>query len=251
LSYHIPIARWLKGSANVGHSISFAGLGGDARHIKNEIFVTYLLPVGRRSMLRVEGSSGILSRCGGKNPHIADSFSLGLDSFRGFDECGFGPFAETKRLVDGKVHSCKDYLGATKYWKVSTELMFPMGLPEELQFRGFACSDVGTLWGPPEKGKKFLKTPGARFTCKNGKPVMLPEDSKEGQEIVTCDVDDDPKNCVIGHRILDSRKIRMSLGVGIQFTTPVGPVRLTYAIPVIKEKQDAQYRFLFGFSTSF
>ncbi len=212
--------RGLKGRFNTSLSTTIAGLGGDAKHLKNELSGSYTVPVSRKSSLTLALSTGLLSKLGGKQPHIVDSFQLGLDSFRGFEYAGFGPFSETKR--QGRSPR-RDFIGAKKYWKGTVEYSFPMGLPEELTFRGFAFSDFGTLWDAPDKGKKYIRDNG------------------------TCIFDDK----VTGHKILDNKKIRASVGFGISFITPFGPLKLTYAIPVKKEKYDEQYRFLIGFSTTF
>lgn len=212
--------RGLKGRFDASLSTTVAGLGGNARHLKNEILTSYTMPVFRKSSLSLSLSAGLLSKLGGKQPHIVDSFQLGLESFRGFEYAGFGPFSETSYRGNKKR---RDFIGATKYWKGTIEYTFPLGLPEELMFRGFAFSDFGTLWDAPDKGKGYINPNG------------------------TCTFDPN----VTGHKILDNKKIRASVGFGISFVTPFGPLKLTYAIPVKKEKYDEQYRFLIGFSTTF
>jgi outer membrane protein insertion porin family len=194
----------------------------------------------------------MMTKIGRKNPLILDSFTLGLDSFRGFDDGGLGPMAETTRMsttpvinpITGQVSwpktTIRDYIGATKYWKGTVEFKFPMGLPEELQFRGFMFTDFGTAWSAPEKGKKFIQS--------------VNTDSALGN-IITSTVDTAKSvatdGLVINHKILDRRKVRASIGFGISFLTPFGPMVFTYAIPVRKEKYDEQQRFLVGFSTTF
>jgi outer membrane protein insertion porin family len=269
ISYGTQFLTGLKGGASVGLATTFAGLGGKARHMKNELFSRYSIPVAHRSKLHLALSCGVLSKIGGKNPNIADSFSLGLDSFRGFSDCGLGPFAETSRLlpqideaggmpyVRNGPGVFRDYIGATKYWKGTAEVSFPMGMPAELELNGCFFVDFGTLWDAPEKGKKFLKKTGKWiFVHKNG--IVLhsnekPDVSKGGYafEEVKCNFDKANGSRVIGHKILDSKKIRMSTGFGLSFITPVGPVKFTYAFPIRKEKYDEAHRFLIGFSTTF
>ena len=249
ISYGTQFLTGLKGSYSTGLSTTFAGLGGDARHMKNELFNSYNMPISRKTSLKLGLSCGLLTKVGGKNPNIVDSYSMGLDSFRGFDNCGFGPFSETTREIQvqntrgqtiRRSMKFRDYIGAKKYWKGTAELSFPIGLPEELQFRGFVFSDIGTLWDAPEKGTKFLKN--EKTIDKSALKVI---------DGVTCDFDKDPNNRVIGHKILDSKKVRASIGLGISFVTPFGPMKFTYAMPIRKEKYDEPFRFLIGFTTTF
>jgi outer membrane protein insertion porin family len=246
ISYGTSFLTGLKGSFRTGLNTTIAGIGGDAKHLKNELFGTYVMPIWYRATLRFSGTYGLLTKIGGKSPLIADSFSLGLDSFRGFDDCGIGPQSKTTRITSetnkfGNPELVKkdyhDYIGASKYWKGTVEFKFPIGLPEELQFRGFVFSDFGTAWDAPDKGKKL-------FTEKT--------DSK-GNKIFICNLENtkNTQSSVVDHKILDRKKVRMSVGVGLSFLTPFGPVVFTYAIPIRKEKYDEQQRFLVGFSTTF
>jgi outer membrane protein insertion porin family len=54
-----------------------------------------------------------------------------------------------------------------------------------------------------------------------------------------------------GVKINDSKNIRVSAGAGLSWVSPVGPLRLDYAIPIVKEKFDREQRISFGFSTRF
>jgi outer membrane protein insertion porin family len=245
-------------------------VGGDARHLKNELFGTYVVPVNRKTNVRFALSCGLLSKIGSKKPNIADSFALGLDSFRGFDDCGVGPVAETVRamvvtnpltgLPSVKSAIFRDYAGATKYWKGTVEVTFPIGFSEELCFRGFVFTDFGTLWGPPEKGENFLVKTGKKVIIDKqnnialldaGKTVANPELVAHELDHVECPHDKEPTALLMSHQIRDSKKIRASIGLGISFVTPLGPMKFTYAFPIRKEKYDEPFRFLLGFSTTF
>ena len=49
----------------------------------------------------------------------------------------------------------------------------------------------------------------------------------------------------------DSGAIRASVGVGLMWASPFGPIRIDYAIPVKKQDQDDVQEFNFGISTRF
>lgn len=250
INYTTSFLTGLKGSFRTGLNTTVAGLGGDAKHLKNELYGAYVMTLWKKATLKFAGSYGVLNKMGKRAPLIIDSFTLGLDSFRGFDDCGLGPIAETTRIVqtkDALGNNTKDYrihrgyIGASKYWKGTVELKFPIGLPEELQFRGFVFTDFGTAWGAPEKGRKFLKS-----ETKNGRNLVYSSlDKRNNKEYFK------QYGTVVNHKILDNKKIRSSIGFGVSFITPFGPMVFTYALPVRKEKYDEQQRFLVGFSTTF
>ena len=51
--------------------------------------------------------------------------------------------------------------------------------------------------------------------------------------------------------IYESRKVRASVGVGISWNSPFGPLRIDYAIPIKKAKKDELQRIFFGVSSRF
>ena len=264
ITYNTYFIRGLKGSMSVSLATSMAGLGGNARHIKNVLTGVYVMPVFRRSKLSFSLSTGMLNKLGGKDPNIMDSFIYGADSFRGFEYAGVGPIASTLMQTNEKAiaeiqaqnnaipggigpalpvpdpayRSQKDFLGAKKFWKGTIEYTFPLGLPEELQFRGFIFTDIGALWNAPNKKNKYIKEVDGTLKDAQG----LEHDKIEFS------MDD---TTVKGQKIFDKCKIRQSIGLGISFVTPFGPIKLTYAKPIKKGKYDEQQRFLFGFSSSF
>src|SRR5690606_28827495 len=44
---------------------------------------------------------------------------------------------------------------------------------------------------------------------------------------------------------------RASVGIGLLWASPFGPLRVNYAVPVLKEKNDVVENFSFGVSTRF
>lgn len=223
ISFKKHLTSFLRGRFDAGLTTIFAGLGGDAKHMKNTIFGTYVIPVLRDVNIVCKAAAGILTKVNDNDLSIIDSFALGGDSFRGFEYGGFGPFSRTKRQADGEEKKeFQDYLGATKYWKGSVDFVFPMGLPEELHLRGIVFSEFGSIWDAPEKGEKFMK---------------------DGR----CNFD----KTVCSHEILDSKKVRVTLGTGVSFITPFGPIQLLYSVPVRKEKYDNEKKFLLSFTTAF
>jgi outer membrane protein insertion porin family len=46
-------------------------------------------------------------------------------------------------------------------------------------------------------------------------------------------------------------KWRASVGVGVIWASPFGPIRIDYALPVLKERTDVVQNINFGISTKF
>ncbi len=106
----------------------------------------------------------------------------------------------------------RDALGGNKYYIGSVSLGFPLGLPQELGVSGRVFSDFGALWGID-------------------------------QQVVTVNGTPSP--------IADSSAIRVSFGVGVTWRSPLGPIRVDIARPILKENFDRTEFFRIGFGTRF
>jgi outer membrane protein insertion porin family len=83
-----------------------------------------------------------------------------------------------------------------------------------------------------------------------GFPVGLPEEfGIRGAAFsdfgILTDVDDE------GPEVLDESSIRVSVGAGVSWRSPFGPVRLDLAFPVVSEDFDREETFRFSFGTRF
>jgi outer membrane protein insertion porin family len=103
-------------------------------------------------------------------------------------------------------------LGGTTYFGGTVEVQFPLlGLPRELGLRGAVFADAGTLYG--YGGQKS-------FTNPDGTPAEFD--------------------------LVNSSKIRSSVGVSLLWASPLGPLRFDYAYVVTKAKGDEKQAFHFG-----
>jgi len=126
----------------ISGSQEFAGLGGDSRYLKHDLRGSYYYPIAKKWTLGVLGSSGVIFGIGGKDVRINDRFFLGGDDLRGFRNAGVGPRDTVSR----------DSLGGNLYYSGTTELKFPLGLPEEMGINGATFMDVGSLWKVDDTG---------------------------------------------------------------------------------------------------
>jgi outer membrane protein insertion porin family len=107
-----------------------------------------------------------------------------------------------------------DALGGTLYWGASAELQIPFYfLPKEAGIRGAIYADAGSLWG--YEG-----------------PTAWPATAETMS-------------------VADGAKVRSSIGAGIVWDSPFGPMRFDYAIPITKEGYDRVQQFRFGGGTRF
>jgi outer membrane protein insertion porin family len=225
-------------------STTFSGLGGTVKYLKNELELKVYKSLSPKVILiskvnfghlvgigktRLGKSQEDLTLFGTNNIRVSDTFMMGLQSFRGFAFGGIGPMDLPYNINDPeKIKLSHDPLGGTRYWIGSVEMTFPVGLPNEFGVRGALFSDFGSVWKAPSKGGTHTFE---RKRENNG---------VEEVEVITS------KSC-----ISDANKIRVSVGVGLAWDSPFGPIRLDYAIPIKKVKTDQTQRFLFGYSTKF
>ncbi len=128
-------------------------------------------------------------------------YFLGGESLRGFDVAGVG-----SRNWWYSTYA----LGGL--WKVngSTQLNFPIFIPDEYQVKGFVFADYGILGKPPKQEYKFMGVPN--------------------------DIDQD---------------WRTSVGFGIYWNTPMGPMNFSWGWPLKINEYDREQRFLLSFETQF
>lgn len=115
-------------------------------------------------------------------------------------------------------------------------------------FRGFEYGGIG-----PRDSKTGDPLGGTRFwtgTVEAIFPIGLPNEFGV-KGAVFSDFGSSWKPGVSGPQIVDKKSVRASAGLGLSWTSPFGPLRIDYAIPIKKEKFDQEQRFLFGFSTRF
>jgi outer membrane protein insertion porin family len=113
-----------------------AGLGGDVRYLRTTLGGAYYQPILEDVTGRFSAEVGNIIGID-YDTKVSDRFFRGGSSLRGFNTSGIGP----------RDTLTNDALGGKHYYSATLELSFPVGLPEELNFRGRLFSDVGSLWG--------------------------------------------------------------------------------------------------------
>jgi outer membrane protein insertion porin family len=206
----------------------FAGVGGDVTYLKSTIDGKYYAPLVGDIVGLVHLQSGILDKIGSNDLRMLDHFQMGPNLVRGFAPNGIGP-------RDINPFGTQDALGGTKYWGASFELQYPFWfLPKEVGLKGSVYADAGGLWdyqGPTSwAATGEVNTPGCI------KPTQAPNATSG-----TC----------LGLQLDDTNVVRTSVGVGLIWASPFGPLRFDYAVPITKGQFDRVQQFKFGGGTSF
>jgi outer membrane protein insertion porin family len=106
-----------------------------------------------------------------------------------------------------------DHLGGTTYFHASAEAQFPIPvIPESFGLKGAVFADAATLYGNDVRN------------------------STDGALSATASRD---------------MEWRASVGAGLIWASPFGPLRVDYAVPLKKEDSDEEQNFNFGISTRF
>lgn len=209
----------------------FAGVGGDVRYIKSAVDLKYYTPLVSDivGLIRLQG--GMLNSFGGSELRMLDHFQMGPNLVRGFAPNGIGP-------RDLNPFGTRDALGGTKYWGASVELQMPFWfLPKEVGLKGSVYADAGGLFdykGPTTWAQTAELTTTANSACT---PSTINPTATAG----TC----------TGLVYDNGNQVRSSVGVGLIWASPFGPLRFDYAVPLTKGPNDRVQEFRFGGGTSF
>ena len=172
-----------------------AGVGGDVNFIRTTGQIRNYYEVLPDVVGVIKLQGGHVAGWGGKDLRMLDHFFLGPDLVRGFAPAGIGP----RDLSPGTTN---DALGGSVYWGTSLEFQTPLYfLPKEICIKLAAFADAGALWD--YQGPTVGSIPG--------------------QKTQTLDLGLD-----------DSGQIRSSVGAGLLWDSPLGPLRFDIAYPITR-----------------
>ena len=214
----------------------FAGVGGDVTYLKSQIDAKYYTPLVSDIVGLVHLQGGILNKVGNDELRMLDHFQMGPNLVRGFAPNGIGP-------RDINPFGTQDAIGGTKYWGASFELQMPFWfLPKEVGLKGAVYADAGGLYDYQGPTQWFatgeITTPA---TQKGGTGNCIAPTQPPAYSAGTC----------TGLVYDDSKVIRSSVGIGLIWASPFGPLRFDYAVPLTKGQFDRVQQFKFGGGTSF
>jgi outer membrane protein insertion porin family len=208
----------------------FAGVGGDVSYLKSAVDGKYYAPLVADIVGLIHVQGGILNKVGNSELRMLDQFQMGPNLVRGFAPNGIGP-------RDINPYGTQDALGGTKYWGASAKLQMPFWfLPKEVGLKGAVYADAGGLYD--YQGPTSWAATGEVNTA-----GCIPPTNKPG-------VAPAPGTC-LGLQYDNGNTVRTSVGIGLIWASPFGPLRFDYAIPLTKGRYDVVQEFKFGGGTSF
>jgi outer membrane protein insertion porin family len=241
-------------------SQDFAGLGGDVRYVRSRVSGIKYWQIGAL------GSDWIFSaRAEGgyihaleKSPGPGEDAIRITDRFfgtqlRGFDIRGIGPrilredYDENGEFVSAE-NRVSDALGGRAYYMGRAELEFPTASAlRSFGLRPSAFVDVGSVWG--------LKSPILADI-----PGFCSPPSGSTDPLVQLDPGQTKADCAAGYTFTsgfrerfvgNSAKPRLSVGVGVNWVSPFGPLRIDLAKAILTQEGDDTKLFSFNVGTQF
>ena len=245
-------------------SQDFAGLGGDVKYLRTTANATKFMGFGSGFVFSAHAEGGFIKALQDAPGPDRDAIRL-TDRFfgpqlRGFDIRGIGPRIQripydTAGALTIDEARITDALGGRAYYMGRLELELPTssGL-KNLGLRPSAYIDAGSLWSITKP-----KLTDVIATCvpitgnTTGQPFQItPTDLHNNTCGDTTGANGFAripgfKEVFLGN----SPKPRLSIGVGVNWISPFGPLRLDLAKALIKQKGDDTKLFSFNVGTSF
>ncbi|HVF37585.1 MAG TPA: outer membrane protein assembly factor BamA [Sphingomicrobium sp.] len=243
-------------------SQDFAGLGGDTKYLRTRADATKYWGLPKGFILSVHAEGGYIHPLQESPGPFRDAIRLNDRFFgaqlRGFDIRGIGPrivrraFEAPGDLAEGQ-ETFSDSLGGRAYYmgRIEVEIPTSSGM-KNLGLRPSAFIDVGSVWGvkTPELRTNFgtCAAPGV-VTPENPTPPVQIQELGAGD---TCNAgftyqENGFKDFFLGN----SPKPRLSVGVGVNWVSPFGPLRIDIAKALLKQEGDDTKFFSFNVGTQF
>jgi outer membrane protein insertion porin family len=188
-----------------------AGAGGDVNFLKSTLDARLYNEVFPDVVGLLRAQGGYATGWGGQGLRMLDHFQGGPNMVRGFAPAGFGPRDLTQQAFG---FSQNDALGGSLYWATTVEFQTPMF---------FAPKDFGMKFAVFADAGQLLNYVGPTSWDVTGETLTA---SGNGN-------------------------IRSSVGVGLIWDSPFGPLRFDLAYALTKEPFDHTQIFRFGGGTRF
>ena len=256
-------------------SQDFAGLGGDTRYARTRIDATKYFQLPKNFVLAVHGEGGYIHPLKSNPSDGVDAIRL-TDRFfgptlRGFDIRGIGPrivrqlYSTATTLSDEIVGN--DAIGGRAYYMGRVEVEIPVSSNiRSLGLRPTVFIDAGSVWNVVKPN--LVDIPGA---CARG-DILDTEDVNESSTVRlttdplgfnTCTEVNAANDPALGPFVYiprsgikeffkgNSPSPRLSIGVGFNWTSPFGPLRIDIAKALLKQDGDETKLFSFNVGTQF
>ena len=198
---------------------------GTLRYYRATYQQTYYLPLSADFTLSFNGEVDYARGYEGRPlPVFKNFYAGGIGSIRGFETSSVGP-----RDING------DPIGGAKRFNGNVELLFPLpGTGKDRAFRGFVFGDTGGVFA--EK-VKITAGPKTLTTVTNVSGI----DPTTGLSTTSTSSTT---------RLIGSG-IKYSVGIGINWLSPLGALRLSYGVPLHTRPEDKLERIQFNIGNGF
>jgi outer membrane protein insertion porin family len=256
-------------------SQDFAGLGGETKYVRTRLDATKYFQLPMSFILSVHGEGGYIHPLKDDPAPGVDAIRL-TDRFfgpqmRGFDIRGIGPriirqlYTSPTELSEEIVGN--DAIGGRAYYMGRVELEIPVSSNiRSLGLRPSAFIDVGSVWNVTQP--ELVDIPGTctRFDMAStpavdeGSTVRLTTDPAGFNNCTEVNAANDPalgiytydpRSGVKEFFLGDSIKPRLSIGIGVNWQSPFGPIRIDIAKALLKQDGDETKLFSFNVGTQF
>ncbi len=243
-------------------SQDFAGLGGDVKYARTRIDATKYFSLPKDFLLSIHGEAGYIHPLSGDPGPGRDAIRLSDRFFgaqmRGFDIRGIGPrvkrilYSLDGSLVEDDKNGVTDAIGGRAYYMGRIELEIPVSANiRSLGLRPAAFIDIGSVFAvkkPNLTNIGIICSPV--FGSVGLQTVFLPPGSLcQGLAGPEASYDRSPgfTEVFLGN----SAKPRLSVGVGVNWNSPFGPLRIDVAKAFLKQEGDETKFFSFNVGTQF
>jgi outer membrane protein insertion porin family len=239
-------------------SEDFAGLGGDVKYLRSSVNATKFKSIGGGWVVSLHGEGGLIvplqkAKHPGQDPvRITDRFfDIGL---RGFDIRGIGPRVQRVAYkddgtLDESQRITTDAIGGRAYYMSRLELQFPTsaGL-KSLGLRPSAYIDAGSIWNITQPPLLDILA-----SCSRAATETVPADTVliHPGDPVACPTGYTRTNGFKEFFVGNSGKPRLSIGIGVNWVSPFGPLRIDLAKALLKQRGDETKLFSFNVGTQF
>ncbi len=196
----------------------YAGFGvlGNQNYIKTELKGGFLIPFFQENLVfSCNVNFGFTQPITNKGTILSyeSMYSMGYYDVRGFSFFGIGPRVQST-APDGTISMMPYALPALNRFYGTLDLASPLFLPKEYGVKFSIWCDFGTIWGT-QLPSSYLDSNGNTET------------------------------------IIQSNIIRVAVGAGISWQSPMGEIRFDFAQPIIKTSYDIPMNFVVRFGTQF
>ena len=245
-------------------SQDFAGLGGDTKYIRTRLDATKFVRLPKNFILSAHAEGGYIHPLKSDPEPGVDAIRL-TDRFfgpqmRGFDIRGIGPRVERTPYADlegtlSDETTGSDAVGGRAYYMGRLEVEIPVSASiKSLGFRPSAFIDVGSVFNLTKPNLENIYV-----ICSPLRPD-LPLVFKRDINDLNCPADAIPNDNITDYvatpgfqetYLGDSVKPRLSIGIGVNWTSPFGPLRIDVAKALLKQEGDETKLFSFNVGTQF